>query len=78
MKLWWKQCSKHWKSDFVAEPLLKVSQRFHVGERVRLIGKLNRVRRVLAVEWHKRRHQWVYIVEIDVHSEWAQNIYWYE
>jgi hypothetical protein len=46
-----------------------------VGDRVRLIARPQRVRRVLRVEWHAMRHTWVYAVETS--SERWCPAYWF-
>ena len=36
---------------------------FKIGDRVRLSQKPERIRKVLKIEWHMHRYQWVYIIE---------------
>ncbi len=62
MSQWWKQypvrgSRSPYPPDGVPDP------RFVVGASVRLRGKPELIRRVLAVEWHSIRREFSYIVE---------------
>jgi hypothetical protein len=60
--LWWK------RYPIVESRELKLQPRFAkpelaVGQYVLLIGKPDKVRKILEVRWHSHRHEFVYIVE---------------
>lgn len=50
-------------------------QRLDPGASIRLKGKPDRVRRVLKVEWHSHRYQYVYIVETSAPAPFEP--YWF-
>jgi hypothetical protein len=60
---WWVQYQKPSCSKMVVSPLPGVTPAFQEGQLIRLRGKPEKPRRVLAVEWHRHRYEFVYVVE---------------
>ncbi|MBC8103845.1 MAG: hypothetical protein H7Z41_14820 [Cytophagales bacterium] len=51
---------------------------FLVGDKVRLRGKLDKLRCVLEVAWHPFRHEFIYIVETSAPAHRAPYLpYWF-
>lgn len=77
---WWVQYPKPSCSGIVAEPTENARPFFSVGDFVRLKGKPDRLRRVLSIEWHCHRYEFVYIIETSVRSTFGyyDSPYWFE
>ena len=60
---WWVHYPKPSCSLPIDDPPEGYSPGYCVGDLVRLQGKPDRIRRILAIEWHRHRHEFVYIVE---------------
>jgi hypothetical protein len=60
---WWKYYPKPSKSKLVSEPFPHMRPAFQIGDFVRLKGKPEKVRKVLYIDWHGYRYEFVYIVE---------------
>jgi len=59
----------------ISEPLPGARPVFVEGDMVRLRGKPDKKRRVLAVEWHRHRYKFVYVVETSAPSGFRP--YWF-
>ncbi len=60
---WWIQYPKPSCSKIISEPFPDLRPVFQVGDFVRLKDKPDRARKVLNVDWHCHRYEFVYIVE---------------
>lgn len=60
---WWRYYPRPSRSPRVNEPPQDFHPVLQVGDLVRLKGKPEVVRRVLGIEWHCYRYEYVYIVE---------------
>ena len=60
--MWWMSFPKIESRKCIPIPFGS-SPEYVVGDPVRLVQKPGRVRKVLKVEWHGHRYQWVYVVE---------------
>lgn len=77
---WWIQYPKPSCSKLIAKPPLNLRPVFQVGDLVRLKGKPERVRQIIMVDWHRHRHEFVYIVETSAPENlgYYQSPYWFE
>ncbi len=60
--LWWMSYPKIENRKLISEPFGDPPI-FKVNEKVKLVQKPERTRKILKVEWHGHRYQWVYIIE---------------
>jgi hypothetical protein len=79
---WWKYYPKVPAPDsHVFEPPPDLQPAFQIGDVVRLRGKPDRLREVLAIEWHFYRGEFAYIVETSAAHRfvWARphSPYWF-
>lgn len=53
--------------------------KYAVGQSVRIVKKPERARRILEIEWHYEREEWVYKIELFKYgnTKW-NNAYWFE
>jgi hypothetical protein len=74
--VWWRHFPKIESRPCVApSPGDCPDPRFPVGAAVRLVGRPERVRRVLRAEWHWHRQQFVFVVETSAPLPFAP--YWF-
>lgn len=71
---WWVYYPKPSRQTIQSHPLPGCQAAFAVGDCIRLAGKPEKVRQVLAVVWHRHRHEFVYGVE--THSNY-DGVYWF-
>jgi len=71
---WWKHYPTAPKTQSILEPLPKAKQKFQIGDYVRLKDKPDKTRRIVDIQWHRYRHEFVYYVEISGDS-WR--FYWF-
>jgi hypothetical protein len=76
---WWVQYPKPSCSKLIATPPPHLRPVFRVGDFVRLRGKPERVRQITAIDWHRHRHEFVYIVETSAPANlgYYQSPYWF-
>jgi hypothetical protein len=76
---WWVQYPKPSASPSIETPPENQLPMFRVGDGVRLKGKPEKLRRVLFIDWHSYRHEFVYIVETSVlyHFGLHKSPYWF-
>src|SRR5262249_3144494 len=72
---WWVRYPKPGLSRMVPDPPSGTVPEFAKGKVVRLRGKPEKERRVLAVEWHRHRYEFVYVVETSAPSGFYP--YWF-
>lgn len=60
---WWKSYHKIKGLKYKPKPPFFARPELKVGQYVFLTGKPDRPRKILRVEWHGHRHEFVYIVE---------------
>lgn len=76
--LWWMSFPKIESRKLIFEPFGEPAA-FKVGDIIRLKHKPERSRKVLKVEWHMHRYQWVYVVETSANDKgWYFEPYWFE
>jgi hypothetical protein len=59
----------------VHTPLVGKTPEFSVGQLIRLRGKPEKARRVIAIEWHMFRHEFAYTVETSAQGRFRP--YWF-
>jgi len=75
-QLWWRQFPKiELRPCRAASPSDCPDARFPVGAVVRLVERPKRVRRVLRVEWHWYRQQFVFVIETSAPPQFEP--YWF-
>jgi hypothetical protein len=79
---WWKYYAKVPERDrFAFAPPPNSAPAFQIGDLVRLTGKPDRLRQVLAIEWHSYRQEFAYVVETSAPDKfvWARphSPYWF-
>ncbi len=76
--LWWMSFPKIESRKLMLEPFGEPAK-YKVGDVIRFKYKPERNRKILKVEWHMHRYQWVYIVETSAtDSGWYFEPYWFE
>ncbi len=66
--IWWMSFPKIESRKIITKPF-GPPPKFKVNDKIRFREKPDRVRKMLKVEWHKHRYQWVYIVETSASDE---------
>lgn len=75
---WWMSFPEIESRKLISEPFGDPPT-FKVNEMVKLIQKPERTRKVLKVEWHGHRYQWVYIIETSASDKKSYfEPYWFE
>ncbi len=76
--IWWMSFPHIESRPLIVQPF-GAPPRYNIGDVVRFKEKPKRLRKVLKIEWHSHRYQWVYIVETSA-SDGGRYFepYWFE